>query len=75
MAKRVAPMRWVVAFGQFWFDFLIGDTPELFVGGVVAVGAGATVVAVGDRGAAVVVLPLLVLVVLGLSLVRALPKR
>ena len=26
------------AFGRFWWEFLIGDTPELFVGAVVVVG-------------------------------------
>jgi hypothetical protein len=25
-------MRYVIAFGRFWYDFLIGDRPELFVG-------------------------------------------
>jgi hypothetical protein len=25
------PIRWLKAFGQFWWDFLVGDTPELFV--------------------------------------------
>jgi len=33
----------VTGFGRFWWDFLIGDTPELFVGAVVAVGLVATV--------------------------------
>jgi hypothetical protein len=27
-------MRYVRAFGRFWRDFLIGDTPELAVGAV-----------------------------------------
>jgi hypothetical protein len=26
----------VTAFGRFWYDFLIGDRPELFVGPIVA---------------------------------------
>jgi hypothetical protein len=25
-------MRYTIAFGRFWYDFLIGDRPELFVG-------------------------------------------
>ena len=29
-------MRYVVAFGRFWYDFLIGDRPELFIGPVAA---------------------------------------
>jgi hypothetical protein len=31
--------RAVVAFGRFWWDFLIGDTPELFVGTLAIVGS------------------------------------
>ncbi|MDA8039641.1 MAG: hypothetical protein M0Z69_10880 [Actinomycetota bacterium] len=30
--------RAVVAFGRFWRDFLVGDTPELFVATLVLVG-------------------------------------
>ena len=33
-----APLRWLYAFGRFWQDFLIGDTPELFIGAVAVVG-------------------------------------
>jgi cobalamin biosynthesis protein CobD/CbiB len=29
-------MRYVIAFGRFWCDFLIGDRPELFVGPILA---------------------------------------
>jgi hypothetical protein len=28
-------MRYLVAFGRFWYDFLIGDRPELFFGPVI----------------------------------------
>jgi len=31
--------RAVVAFGRFWWDFLVGDTPELFVGTLAIVGS------------------------------------
>ncbi len=30
--------RWSRAFGRFWWDFLVGDTPELFVATLVIVG-------------------------------------
>jgi hypothetical protein len=30
-------MRYVAAFGRFWYDFLIGDRPELFAGPVAAI--------------------------------------
>lgn len=45
------------AFGRFWWDFLIGDTPELFVATLVVIG-----VAFGlrdHRWVAVTVVPLL----------------
>ena len=35
--------RMVAAFGRFWWEFLIGDTPELFVGAVLVVGLVALV--------------------------------
>jgi hypothetical protein len=28
---------WLRAFGQFWWEFLIGDTPELFVATAVVI--------------------------------------
>jgi hypothetical protein len=34
-------MRYLIAFGRFWYDFLIGDRPQLFVGPVVALAATA----------------------------------
>jgi hypothetical protein len=27
-------MRYVRAFGMFWYDFLVGDRPELFLGSI-----------------------------------------
>lgn len=45
------------AFGRFWYDFLVGDTPELFVAMLALVG-----LAFGlrhERAAAIVVLPVL----------------
>jgi hypothetical protein len=37
-------MRYVVAFGRFWYGFLIGDRPELFIGPIfgLAIVAGLT---------------------------------
>jgi hypothetical protein len=29
-------MRYLTAFGRFWYDFLIGDRPELFLGPIAA---------------------------------------
>jgi hypothetical protein len=60
--------RAVVAFGRFWWDFLVGDTPELLVGSVVAVGIAALLVhTVGVRVVVIGSLPLLVVGLLALS--------
>ena len=47
--------RWAAAFGHFWWDFLVGDTPELFVAMLVLVGLAFALR--HDRMAAVTVLP------------------
>ncbi len=64
--------RMVSAFGRFWWEFLIGDTPELFVGAVLVVGLVALVcVDHGARAWAAGLLPLLVGGLLGSSVWRA----
>jgi len=66
VARRLA------AFGRFWWEFLIGDTPELFVGAVLVVGLVALVcVDHGARAWAAVLLPPLVAGLLGSSVWRA----
>lgn len=30
--------RSIVAFGRFWWEFLVGDTPELFVATLIVIG-------------------------------------
>lgn len=68
-------LRWLVAFGRFWWDFLIGDTPELFVGTVGVLAAVALIAHAGGPGVlAWAGLPLLVLAMLGASLVRAIRR-
>jgi hypothetical protein len=67
---------WLVAFGQFWWDFLVGDTPELLVGVLVALGVVALLVkGAGLNAVAVVAFPIMVAVMLGLSVHRARPRR
>ncbi len=63
-----AVIRALGAFGRFWKDFLIGDAPELFVGTLVFVGAALALH--HHRDVAVVVLPLIVIVFLGGSVLR-----
>ena len=62
----------IVAFGRFWWDFLVGDTPEitvvvLLVIGIVALARDSAHL----NGLAEVALPVLVVAGLTLSLVRA----
>jgi hypothetical protein len=64
--------RWLGAFGRFWWDFLVGDTPELTLGAVLAVGAAAAFAADRSlRAPAVAALPLVVVLVLCGSVRRA----
>lgn len=67
-----AAARWGKAFGRFWWDFLVGDTPELFLGALAVLGVVALLVhAWGARSVAVVALPALVGVLFAMTLVRA----
>jgi hypothetical protein len=54
---REAVGRALRAFGHFWWDFLVGDTPELFVAMLVLVGVAFALR--HERAAAVVLLPVL----------------
>lgn len=72
--KRQRPLvlRLLIGFARFWWDFLIGDTPELFVAALTVIGVIALLSEVaGVNVAAIIVLPLLVVVSLSLSLYRA----
>ena len=68
------PLAWrlIKGFGLFWWDFLIGDTPELFVAAIVIIGVVSLLSRVAHLNAvAVIALPLLAIVALGLSIRRA----
>jgi hypothetical protein len=68
--------RFAVGFGRFWWEFLIGDTPELFVGTVAVVGLVARLcLDHALRTVCAVILPLLVMGLLGLSVWRAARAR
>ena len=69
---RSTARRWLAAFGHFWWEFLIGDTPELFVAVLVVVGLVALCRIVLQLNVlALVALPLLCMAALGVSLGRA----
>lgn len=65
--------RWLVAFGRFWWDFLVGDTPEVTVG-VLAVLA-ITFALRHDGAAADVLVPVAVAALLAGSAWRAIRRR
>jgi len=67
-----AVARYASAFGRFWWEFLVGDTPELLVGAVLAVVIVAVLAHHGvARSVTVASLPVLVIAVLGVSVRRA----
>lgn len=75
-ARPPLVVRGVVAFGRFWWDFLVGDSPELLIGVLVALALVALLVkgpSVNAAGAAA--FPVIVAVLLGLSVYRARPRR
>ncbi|NNN14439.1 MAG: hypothetical protein HKL82_01090 [Acidimicrobiaceae bacterium] len=57
-------MKYVKAFFMFWFDFLIGDTPEIFVGALIVLGVAAVA---AKSSISTELLPALVIVTLVLS--------
>ncbi|MCU1493994.1 MAG: hypothetical protein JWO62_1758 [Acidimicrobiaceae bacterium] len=61
--------KYTTAFGRFWWDFLVGDTPELFVGVLVIIGAALALR--HERAAAITVVPLLTVAFLAASTYRA----
>jgi hypothetical protein len=61
-------MRFVVAFGRFWWDFVVGDDWTVAVGVLVSVGATAALTHAGHP--AWFVLPVFVFVTLGASVYR-----
>lgn len=69
-------MKWLTraikGFGMFWWDFLVGDTPEIFVAVVVIIGAIALLSVNGHfNAAAATLLPVLAVLALGASVWRA----
>jgi hypothetical protein len=65
-------IRLLKGFGMFWWDFLVGDTPELFVAALVIIGAVALISESWHANtAAVIVLPVLAILALSISVRRA----
>jgi len=65
------PVRMIKGFGMFWWDFLVGDTPELFLAALAILGIVALLsLSAHANTVAVVVLPVLIVISLGLSVYR-----
>ena len=62
-------MRYVVGFGRFWYDFLVGDDWTIAVAAILAVALAAVLADVTD--AAWIVMPIAVAVILSISVWRA----
>ncbi len=73
---RTWPRRAARAFGHFWWDFLVGDTPELFVGVLVVIGLVALVCRdPALRTFAAALVPVAVIALLSISVWRAARSR
>jgi hypothetical protein len=70
--KRSLPIRLIIGFGRFWWDFLVGDTPEIFLAVVATLVVTAVLsLVVHANMVAGVVLPVLVTLSLAASVARA----
>jgi hypothetical protein len=64
--------RYLTAFGRFWWDFLVGDTPELLIGAIIVVSIGALFAHHGvARVITVGAMPVLIVALLATSVLRA----
>lgn len=61
------------AFGRFWLEFLVGDTPEVLLGVLVVVAVA--VLLRHDRAVAIPLVPVIAALVLALSAFRGRRKR
>ena len=68
--RSVEPLRWLQSFGRFWWRFLVGDTPELFVAVVITVAVTALLAKNVSTVAAWVTMPVMVVTALVLSVLR-----
>jgi hypothetical protein len=61
-------MKYLMNFGRFWYDFIVGDSVALAIGGIAALALTALLVAVAGGALAAWLLPLLVILTLAVSL-------
>ena len=63
-------MKYVVGFGRFWYDFIVGDSVVLAIGGVALIGLGYGLVEIGAAHVAEVILPVAAIGTIWASLPR-----
>jgi hypothetical protein len=68
--RSVQPLRWLESFGRFWWRFLVGDTPELFVAVLITVGVTALLAKNVSTTAAWLTMPVMVVTALVVSVRR-----
>lgn len=61
-------MKYLINFGRFWYDFIVGDSAVLAIGGAAVLIVGSLLARSGAHAAAEVALPVLVVGTLGISL-------
>jgi hypothetical protein len=66
----VLPVRWLKAFGRFWWEFLVGDTPELFLATLLILAITALLAKTVSTTAAWLCLPIMVVAALVASVCR-----
>ncbi len=72
MKQPSLPIRLLKGFAMFWWDFLVGDTPEIFVAVVLIIGVVSLVSVSGHaHSAGAAVLTVLAVLALGASVWRA----
>lgn len=63
-------MKYLAGFAAFWWDFIVGDSIVLAIGGLGVLVIGALLVQGGHRGIAELALPGIVIATLAASLAR-----
>jgi hypothetical protein len=63
-------VKYVIGFGQFWYDFIVGDSVVLAIGGIGGLFLAYLCVAAGAAALAEIVLPVAIVLTIVFSLVH-----
>jgi hypothetical protein len=61
-------MKWISTFGRFWYDFVVGDSVVLAIGGCAVIVIGTLLVWAGANAFTQIALPVIVVATLAASL-------